>query len=115
MRRVSAFQNWNSKPSGAILFSMLENENDNGETTVFEPESPINYSLGNSYDTLVSEWTEFVKSRKPKLAELAGLLAQGYVQADAAKELNKPTSTIHSQNEVLKALCLKFLDGIISL
>ena len=109
------FKNWNNKPSGAILFSMLENENDDGETTVFKPKSPANYSLGNSYETLVNEWVEFVKSRKPKLAELAGLLAQEYVQADAAKELNKSTSTIHSQNEGLKALCLEFLDGIISL
>ena len=93
-----------------VTFSSMQTEDEEGETQNFEPTNPIAYNSADQYNSLVSEFLEYVKVEKPKLVELATLLCQEYIQTEAANIIGKSTSTIGSQTDKLKELICKFLD-----
>lgn len=109
------FNTFDKKEYGTITFSCLTTIDENEEDTGFEPVAPSTYYAGTEYEALCEKWVNFIKDKKPELADLADLLAQEYLRSEAANALKKPASTVRSQGNTLKQLVEEFLDNLISL
>lgn len=58
---------------------------------------------------------DYVRAKKPKLADLAGLLAHEYSRSEAARMLNIPLNTAWSRREKLTEMCQNFLDNLVQM
>ncbi len=109
------FNTFDKKEYGTLTFSCLTTTDEDEENTGFEPAAPSTYYAGAEYETLCEKWVDFIKNKKPELADLADLLAQEYLRSEAANTLQKPASTVRSQGNTLKNLVEEFLDNLILL
>ena len=96
-----------------VPFTSMDYVNEDGDITSYEPAAPEGYMEYYDYDKLSRLFVAYVRQEKPKLADLAELLAQEYSRSQAARKLNIPTSTAGSQRDKLKELCRDFLDNLI--
>ncbi len=98
-----------------IPASCLDHENEYGEMEPFDFPSPKCYMDGMDYDKLAALFVAYVREKKPKLADLAELLAQEYTRSEAARMLKIPLSTAGSRRDKLMEMCQDFLDNLIRL
>ncbi len=96
-----------------VPFTTLDFVNEEGEITPYEPASPAGYMEYYDYEKLARLFVAYVRERKPKLANLAELLAQEYSRSEAARELNIPASTAQSRRKKLYELYLEFRANLI--
>ncbi|MCD8301303.1 MAG: hypothetical protein LUC41_09105 [Clostridiales bacterium] len=105
------FQSFN-RAGRSILFCDLSGYDRFGDPVDYEPEAPTGYLEAWKYEMLCEEYIDYVKMIKPRYAELAKLLTQGYSQVEACERLNKSDSTINSQVKVLRDLLEEFLQTV---